>query len=61
MFILDIAFVTLLKIRIDVHRFITLTPLDAVFMAAIDFSGFGSKFSRLEIEQRIYCKSAASK
>ena len=47
--ILDVAFVTLLKIRIDVHRITTLAPLDAVFMATTYSSGFGSEFFSLEI------------
>ena len=59
--ILDVAFVTLLKIQIDVHRITTLAPLDAIFMVASHVGGFGSEFFGMEIGSRIQCEPSTSK
>ena len=55
MLLLNMPFVTLPKIRLDVYRITSPPPLDAIFVAITNASGHSSELFGLEIRQTIYC------
>lgn len=55
MLLLNMPFVTLPKIQLDVHRITSPPPLDAIFVAIINASGHSSELFGLEIRQTIHC------